>query len=251
MSFFLNKSSLKPVTTMSEIEKLIKIKNILSKYYRVILFQILLSVFIIPAQSQPAESSELKNPMNITFKNIQDQKIKDCFMEVFNRYETLHQYDITLVQKRIKSSTMQAQPIFSLKSLFTGVKRYQIKLALYVKDSDQILVSDLPDEVLTGWFAHELGHVVDYEPRSNFGMVMYGFRYVFSDKFKRQAEHTADNIAVINGFAAEIIATKRYILENDFLGDRYKSIINKYYMSIDDVGVCEDENVPVEPKIEL
>ena len=172
-------------------------------------------------------------------------------MEVFNRYDALHQYDITLVQKRIKSSTMQAQPIISFKSLFTGVKRYQIKLALYVKDSEEILVSDLPEEVLTGWFAHELGHVVDYEPRSNFGMVIYGLRYVFSDKFKREAEHAADNIAVRNGFAADIIATKRYILENDFLGDRYKSIINKYYMSIDDVGVCEDENVPVEPKIEL
>lgn len=172
-------------------------------------------------------------------------------MEVLNRYEALHQYDIRLVQKRIKASTMQAQPIVSLKSLFTGVKRYQIKLALYVKDSDQILVSDLPDDVLTGWFAHELGHIVDYEPRSNFGMIIYGLRYLFSDKFKRQAEHEADNIAVMNGFAAEIIATKRYILENDFLGDHYKSIITKYYMSIDDVGLCEDEHAPMEPKIEL
>ena len=189
--------------------------------------------------------------MNITFENIENQKIIDCFMEVLNRYETLHQYKITLIQKRIKTSTMQAQPVVSLKTLFTGFHSYQIKLGHYLKDSEQYLVADLPDDVLTGWFAHELGHVVDYESRSGFGMILYGLRYVFSSKFKREAEHTADNIAVVHGFAAEIIATKRFILHNDFLGDKYKSIITKYYMSIDDVGLCEDENTPVVPKIEL
>lgn len=190
--------------------------------------------------------------MNITFKNIESEKIKACFLEVYNRYEALHKYELTLVQKPINSSTMQAQPIVSIKSLFTGVRKYQIKLGIYVKDSDEIQVTDLPHEVLTGWFAHELGHVIDYEPRSNFGMIIYGIKYLYSQKFKRKAEHEADNYAVNHGFANEIIATKRYILENDFLGDSYKDIINKYYMSITDVEMCvEDNHTPVEPKIEL
>ncbi len=197
-------------------------------------------------------TSESKLPMNITFKNIESEKIKECFLAVYNRYEALHKYELTLAQKHIKSSTMQAQPIVSIKSLFTGVKKYQIKLAIYVKDSDELQVNDLPDEVLTGWFAHELGHVVDYEPRSNFGMIIYGLKYLYSHKFKHKAEHDADRYAVERGFATEIIATKRYILENDFLGESYKAIINRYYMSIEDVEMCIDEdNIPIEPKFEL
>lgn len=214
-----------------------------------ILFCAVTNIF---AQNENPKSYEPNPYMNITFKNIQDQKIKDCFLEVYNRYDSLHEYDIILVQKKIKASTMQAQPILSIKSLFTGVKKYRIKLALYVKDSDDILVSELPDDVLTGWFAHELGHLVDYEPRSNFGMIIYGLRYVFSDKFKRNVEHDADSIAAAKGFAPEIIATKRYILENDFLSDEYKSVINKYYMSIDDVEIFMDEDhAPTLPKIEI
>lgn len=228
-------------------------KNTKIQIHFLILFLIkFCAVVNLLAQSDNSETDTQHSHMNINFKNIDNQKIKDCFLEVYNRYDSLHEYDITLVQKKIKSSTMQAQPIISLKSFFTGVKKYRIKLAVYVKDSEEILISELPDDVLTGWFAHELGHLVDYEPRSNFGMIIYGLRYVFSEKFKRSAEHEADSIAVANGFAEEIIATKKFILYNDFLGDGYKSVINKYYMSIDDVEIFMDEDhAPTLPKIEI
>lgn len=218
-----------------------------------ILIALIFSTTIIQAQDSISQKTSSTNyPMNITFKNITNSKIKECFLKVYDQYDALHKYDITLAQKPVKSSTMQAQPVLSMKSLFTGVKKFQIKLAVYVKDSQEIKVNDLPDEVLVGWFAHELGHLVDYEPRSNFGMMIYGFRYLTSKKYKRKVEHKADNIAVENGFASSIIATKRYILENDFLGDSYKAIINKYYMSISDVEVWMDDNhAPIEPKIEL
>lgn len=220
--------------------------------YLIFIFILFCAVSNSFAQNENTKTSEPNPYMNITFKNIQDQRIKDCFLEVYNRYDSLHDYEITLIQKRVKASTMQAQPILSLKSLFSGVKKYRIKLALYVKDSDDILVSELPEEVLTGWFAHELGHLVDYEPRSNFGMIVFGLRYIFSEKFKRSVEHDADSIAVAKGFAPEIIATKRFILENDFLGDNYKSAINKYYMSIDDVEIfMEEDHAPTLPKIEI
>lgn len=190
--------------------------------------------------------------MNIHFQNVSNPKIKECFLKVYERYDILHDYEITLSQKPVKSSTMQAQPIVSLKSLFTGVKRFQVKLAVYVKGSEDIKVSELPEDVLIGWFAHELGHLVDYVPRSNVGMMIYGIRYVTSDKYKRKVEYEADNIAVENGFASSIIQTKKFILENEFLNDSYKEIIRKYYMSIEDVEIwMNEEHAPVEPKIEL
>jgi len=32
-------------------------------------------------------------------------------------------------------------------------------------------MADIPKEVLNGWFAHELGHLVDYEGYSDFRMI--------------------------------------------------------------------------------
>lgn len=226
---------------------------LLLKYRSCLFLFALIFSSVFPAINSNAQISDsTMQEKNIDFIDVSNQKIKDCFLEVYNKYESLHRYEIKVVQKSLGASTMQAQPILSLKSLLTGVKSYQVKLGKYVKDSDKIKVSDLPRDVLIGWFAHELGHIVDYQPRSNVGMMIYGIRYLTSKKFKRKVEHDADNIAIENGFAVSILDTKRYILENDFLGEDYKSIIEQYYMSINDVEIWMDEHhAPVEPKIEM
>lgn len=187
--------------------------------------------------------------MNVIFENIEDQRIKDSFLKVVEEYESLHDYQITLTQSRIKASTMQAQPVINLKSIFTGIKKYEIKLGVYVRDSETITVADLPKDVLTGWFAHELGHLVDYEAFSNFKMVIYGLKYLISEKFKIEVEHTADYIAIRNGFRDEIIATKNFILNHKTLADSYKEQIRKYYLSVDDVIMCTKEEPLMKPKM--
>lgn len=189
--------------------------------------------------------------MKVIFRNIEDEKIKQCFIKVVRRYEELHPYQITLRQGPIKSSTMQAQPVISWKGLFTGLKQYHVKLAINVRDSDEIKVADLSEKVLTGWFAHELGHIVDYGPYSNSQMIIYGIKYLLSDNFKREAEHKADFIAIKYGFHQEILATKKFLLENDFLGESYKNKINKYYMSMKDVEMCVENNSPLDPIMDL
>lgn len=187
--------------------------------------------------------------LTVHYKNVENEKIKACFETVLEAYEILHPYPITLEQRPIRNTTMQAKPIIGFFDLFGKNKRYKVNLARYVSDSEDIAVRKLPDDVLTGWFAHELGHLVDYEQHSNLGMVRYGIRYLTSHRFKRQAEHTADLIAVQHGFRDEIIATKRFILEHDLLGDDYKSRIRRYYMSVEDVEMClEEDKLPIEPE---
>ena len=39
---------------------------------------------------------------------------------------------------------------------------------------------------------------------------------MFSNSFKREAEHAADRVAIRNGFRDEIIATKKFILETSY-----------------------------------
>lgn len=205
---------------------------------------LLFLLFIQPQNENPIQDS---SDMHVFFENVTNQKIKKCFLTALKGYEALQDYNITLLQQPIKSSTMQAQPVIGLKSLISGVKSYRIKLAVYVRDSKKVKVADLPEDVLTGWFAHELGHIADYEPYSNFGMIRYGLKYLISDKFKRKVEHAADYMAIAHGYKDEILASKRWILENDLLDESYKAKIKKYYLSIKQVELCPDGEPLLEP----
>jgi hypothetical protein len=177
--------------------------------------------------------------------------IREAFLEVWEEYKDLHQYGFDIVQNTVSSSTMQAQPVIELSDIFGKNRRYRLDVAEKILDSGDLYIEDLPQDVLRGWFAHELGHIVDYENHSNFGMITYGIRYVMSDKYKREREHEADSIAINKGFRTDIIAAKKYILENDFISPAYQDQIKKYYMSIRGAELCPDERVPVLPKVEI
>lgn len=195
--------------------------------------------------------SKTKLLMRTTFRNIDSQQVREAFTNVLHSYQSLHTYEIILEQKPVKGSTMQAQPVISWRSLLGGISKYKVSLAVYVRDSKQLKVNELPQDVLTGWFAHELGHVVDYEAYSTLSMIGYGIRYLLSDSFKRKVEHQADYIAIRNGFRAEIIAAKRFILENELLDDAYKSKIRKYYMGIDEAETWQHNAAPGTPTADL
>lgn len=188
--------------------------------------------------------------MKVKFKKVKSDKIKDSFLTALKEYEDLHDYSITLYQKRVKSSTMQAQPIISLKNIFSGVKRYRIKLGVFVSSSEKLKMEDVPKEVMTGWFAHELGHLVDYLSYTNLGMIKYGLKYVFSNSFKIKTEHEADYIAIKRGFRDEIIATKEWVLNHELVSQTYKNKLNKYYLSIEQVVLCNINEPPFVPIVE-
>lgn len=202
-------------------------------------------------KTSDTDTSETVPEMIVHFENVENQKIKHSFLEVLECYDALHNSEVTLVQGPIKSSTMQAQPVVKISNLFGETKKYRVKLAIMVRDSKNLRVADLPEDVLTGWFAHELGHLVDYRPHSNFQMLFYGLKYVFSKKFKTEAEHAADYVAIRHGFRDEIIATKRFILEHDLLDETYKEKIRRYYMPIEEAEVWEHKHVPGSPEPEL
>ncbi len=188
--------------------------------------------------------------MKVKFKEIRNDKIKECFLNVLKEYEDLHDFSITLYQKRVKSSTMQAQPLISFRDIFRSVKKYRIKLGVYVSSSESLKVEDVPKKVLIGWFAHELGHLVDYLSYSSLGMIKYGLKYISSKSFKMKAEHEADYIAIKNGFKDEIIATKEWVLNHDLVGQKYKNVLNKYYLSIEQVELCNINEPPFQPVME-
>lgn len=144
--------------------------------------------------------------------------------------------EFVLVDPFIRKSVMQAQPEF--KSYFTiGKKRsYVIRISRYFNiESDEIIsIETLPRSVLVGWIGHELGHIMDYQERNFWEMARFGIGYLFSSRYLKRAERTADAFAISHGLGQKIIATKNFILDHAHLPERYKEKIRRLYLSPED-----------------
>tara|TARA_Y100000588_G_C14072954_1_gene846602 strand:- start:188 stop:817 length:630 start_codon:yes stop_codon:yes gene_type:complete len=177
----------------------------------------------------------IKNMSTIRFKNVDDPRVKKIFLKVLSHYKPLQDKKIDLVQRRLKKTTMRAQPVLST---FLGGKhnrRYKIEMNNSVQLPNHIKLEELDDEVLYGWLAHEMGHLMDYLRHGFFGMLKYGLLYLASSNYRMGAERRADLFAIEYGMSDQILATKEYILEKSNLSDKYKARIRKYYMSADEV----------------
>lgn len=57
--------------------------------------------------------------------------------------------------------------------------------------------SDFDSQV--GFYAHELGHIVDYETMTKRELIVCGVKYVFSSEYKKSIEQKTDLIAIQHG----------------------------------------------------
>lgn len=139
-------------------------------------------------------------------------------------------------KKNIKKSTMQAQPKFASLLNFKKNRAYVILISKHVKiENTTYKTKNLPKNVLIGWLGHELGHIIDYESKSNFSLILFGIKYLLFDKHIIDAERKADTFAVKNGMKAYILATKDFILNNTDISESYKKRIKRYYLSPEEI----------------
>jgi hypothetical protein len=145
---------------------------------------------------------------------------------------------------------MRAQPIFNFQFWNKKKRHYRIELSNHTELEKHIPLPELPETVLTGWFAHELGHVVDYQHRSAVGLIRFGIGYIFMPTYRIGAERQADLYAIEHGFADHLLATKTFILEQSSLPDHYKKRIQKYYMSPDEISILLKQQESEDLKID-
>ena len=161
--------------------------------------------------------------------------IEKNVLKALSFYPELENTTIGFIFKtNIKTSVMQAQPVFMTLLRKRKNRRYRINISEYFKlINTQIPIQQIPDDVMIGWIGHELGHILDYEGRSNAGMVSFGYRYYFHSSFVKHAEMVADSLAVERGMGNYIVATKRFILDHAELPQAYKNKIARLYLSPD------------------
>jgi len=163
------------------------------------------------------------------------QVIKQPVLKALAFYPELKDAVINFIfKKNIKSSVMQAQPVFSTLLLKERNRRYRINISSHFKlSSCDLPVTDIPETVMVGWIVHELGHILDYEHRTNAEIALFGVRYVLSPKYVKVAERVADTYAVERGAGKYILATKRFILDHADIPQEYKNKIKRLYLSPD------------------
>lgn len=152
-------------------------------------------------------------------------------------YPTLKNTTIRFVFKQaIKSSVMQAQPVFSTLMDNRKNRAYCIYISSMFKLTHTVIpIHQLPDAIIIGWIGHELGHIMDYESRSNLGMVGFGIGYVFSADYVKKVERIADSYAVNHGLGPYLVETKRFILDHAELPQAYKDKIARLYVSPEEI----------------
>lgn len=163
--------------------------------------------------------------------------IRTPILKALAHYPELKGKFIEFRLKKMKSaSVMKAQPRFSTLFQLLDDRKYIILINPSIKlGARSMAIEELPEEVLVGWIGHELGHVMDYEQRSAFGMLQFGLGYLFSKSFVKGAEKRADEIAVSHGLGAEIVKTKEFILNHAEMPERYKKRIKRLYLSPEEI----------------
>lgn len=158
-----------------------------------------------------------------------------------------------LFKRRIKSSVMQAQPVFKTLLRSRKHRSYRINIsALFTLTHTAVPIHQMPDDIMIGWIGHELGHIMDYESRSNTGLVGFGIGYISSASYVKKVEQIADQFAVNHGLGPYLVKTKRFILDHAELPQSYKDKIARLYVSpeeiVDQVRKLEEEKLAAQQK---
>ena len=171
----------------------------------------------------------------IVFQNVQSPHLRRWFAETLAAYPELLPHPVYLRKLPTRYSTMRAQPVLNRYFWRRATRHYRVDFSSHLEVTEHVRVRELPREVIVGWFAHELGHLVDYLHRPWRGMVAFGLGYALWSRYMREAERRADTIAVDHGFGSEIIATKQYLMDHATLPAHYKKRLQKYYLSADEI----------------
>ncbi|KAB1064418.1 hypothetical protein [Salibacter halophilus] len=186
----------------------------------------------------------------VDFPDPLDRKVRLAALRALTHFPDLKNTQIDfVVDNSISNCIMQAQPKMNFLFRSKDERQYKIKIRSIIGwENDTLYLKNFSEKVIEGWFAHELGHVMDYRERSNWDMVKFGTQYVFSESFMKEAEQSADHFAVESGCGHHLVCMKEFILANERLPESYRQKIIDIYPSPSEIleltkAEQEDENI--------
>ncbi len=142
-------------------------------------------------QSAPRSTQE---GMVLTDSLQYPKALKRAVAKVYPAYPKLHKHELLIwFDENFDGSFMQAQPQISTLWRSKKNRSYIIKVRpLFVAGADTLFIHQIPDTVLQGWIAHEMGHLMDYRQRSGLEMIWLGIKYSIFEEYTAAVEKAAD-----------------------------------------------------------
>ena len=179
------------------------------------------------APNVPQDSLELLFSINKKF----NPKIKSAALVALSRYPELKNTKIEFLFKNI-TATMETRPKINF-AVFTKHRTYQVFINLNKGKNKALDIDSLSETVKTGWIAHELGHIIDYESRNAFSLLMMAPYYVWLPSFKRNIEQSVDIITIRHSCGYEHCEGVEYLLYKSNATEAYKKRNVTYYLPIE------------------
>ncbi len=159
------------------------------------------------------------------------QKLIDSYrlqtLIAMSYYPELKNVKIRFRQKNIKT-TMASIPRLDFIFHPKGNRTYHIYVDNSLKKEKGLLLRDVPFNAQIGVIGHELGHISDYENRTNAGIAILGIGYLLPP-FHRKLEHRVDEITIAHGLGYQIEAFSDFVFNRAAVNDRYKKFKRRYY----------------------
>lgn len=144
-------------------------------------------------------------------------------------YPELKSNQIRFQQKNIKT-TMQCVPKLNFIFRKKENRIYAISIDNKIRNKKGLLLKDVPFNAQVGVIGHELAHVVDYNSKTNMGIIFLGIGYLLPKK-RRQVENRVDEITIAHGLGHQVKNFSNFVLNNEDLNERYLKYKRKYYYS--------------------
>ncbi len=159
-------------------------------------------------------------------------KIQARFEHVKKHYKELDNTDIRLRFFPLFYATMEARP--SALDFVIDHKKDKRKFIIMINTSEHYReyafpLYDVSDEILDGWLAHELGHIVFYQTLSHHKLALIPFRFMFDKKYKKFIESGADTLAEQHGFKQALHKGIELRLNDPNTSDEYKARLRRFY----------------------
>ncbi len=153
------------------------------------------------------------------------------FNNTRNRFLALHKVNIEIVSTPIYLATMKCRP--KITSFLLPWKKHDYVISVNSKKNFSrysIPIGSLNDIVLTGWFAHELGHIVQYEKMNLIEFITFPFRYFLDLDFRKNFEIGATDIARAIGFENEFSEVEKFLMNDGRINKKYRDRFKKFYV---------------------
>lgn len=164
-------------------------------------------------------------------------------LAALNHFPELENVNIIFRYKNIRT-TMVSRP--TLGSLFRKNRTFVIYIDNYVSKNNGVTFQDIPHEARVGLIGHELCHIVDYQSKTNFQILLMGLKYAFSKNHYAVESHV-DKLTIQKGLGNELYVWTDFILSNPEVTTKYKEFKKLNYLALEEI-LAEIEKLKVSVK---